>query len=194
MPKICRSFVIATGCLSPFFLTGTVYGISLNVIPSVETVQVEQSVNVDVTITGLGNGEPPSLSTFDLDLDFDPTVLSFNSATFSEQLNLSGLGTISAVTPGTVSVNAFEISFDSPQTLDEQQLGDFTLITLNFSALALGSSDLNLSVNALGDSSFLPLIAEEVNNASVSVVPEPLTILGSLTAIGFGTLFKRKLS
>ncbi|MDJ0660864.1 MAG: PEP-CTERM sorting domain-containing protein [Crocosphaera sp.] len=196
-PKIYCSFVVATGCLSPFFLSSTAYGISLNVIPSVESLQVGQSVNVDVTITGLGNGEPPSLSAFDLDINFDPTVLSFNSATFGDQLDLSGFGTVSDVVPGTVNINAFEISLDFPETLDEQQLGDFTLITLNFTGVGFGNSPLELSDWVLGDSSTpvpLTLVVDEVNNASVSVVPEPLTILGSLTALGFGTLFKRKLS
>ncbi|MDJ0510323.1 MAG: PEP-CTERM sorting domain-containing protein, partial [Crocosphaera sp.] len=33
-----------------------------------------------------------------------------------------------------------------------------------------------------------------VSSANISQVPEPLTILGAGTALGFGTLFKRKLN
>jgi len=56
------------------------------------------------------------------------------------------------------------------------QAGAFTLATLTFDTLALGTSALGVSVNALGDAWGDPLVAD-LDTGSVNVVPEPATLL-----------------
>ena len=143
---------------------------------------------------------PPSLSTFDLEIAFNPIVLSFISADYGDpilgnQLDLTGLGTIFETKSEVGSVNVFELSQDLPEDLELFQIGDFTFVTLNFIAIGLGNSFLNLShssVPILGDAYGLPLAVEEVKTASIKVVPEPLTFLGSGMAIAWGAWFKKK--
>jgi hypothetical protein len=52
---------------------------------------------LNIFISGLGDGTAPSLSTFDLDISFDPTILAFSTAVFGDpilgdQLDIWGLG------------------------------------------------------------------------------------------------------
>lgn len=137
-----------------------------------------------------------SLSTFDLNVSFDPTILAFNAATFGDpilgdQLDIWGLGSWTEVTPGVGTVNLFELSFDLPDDLEMFQAGSFTLASLTFDTLALGTSPLGLSVNALGDAWGDPITAD-IQSGSVNVVPEPSTLLlvGS-GLVGLGYLRKR---
>lgn len=163
--------------------------ITIEFNPSSQSVNVGSTTTVDLIISGLGDGAAPSLGTFDLDIDFDSSILAFNSATFGNQLDLFGLGDINAVTSGVGIINLFELSFESAADLDSLQAGAFTLATLSFTALNDGSSTLGISVNALGDSIGDPLQAELIagNISSISginTVPEP----SSLLLVGIGML------
>lgn len=157
--------------------------------PSSQSVNVGSTTTVDLIISGLGDGAAPSLGTFDVDIGFDSSILTFNGATFGNQLDLFGLGDINSVTLGVSSINLFELSFESVADLDSLQAGAFTLATLSFTALSTGSSPLSISVNALGDSLGDPLQAELVtgsisNIRNVNAVPEP----SSLLLVGIGML------
>src|SRR5262249_52890174 len=55
--------------------------VSLALTPASSVAAVGGSVAIAIEIAGLGNGAPPTLSSFDLDVSFDPSVLSFQSAT-----------------------------------------------------------------------------------------------------------------
>ena len=123
---------------------------TINFSPSSQSVNVGTTTTVDLVISGLGGGAAPSLGTFDLDIGFDSSILSFSSATFGNQLDLFGLGDINSVTPGVGTINLFELSLESAADLDSLQAGAFTLATLSFTALSNGSSPLSISVNALG--------------------------------------------
>jgi hypothetical protein len=60
--------------------------------------------------------------------------------------------------------------------LDDLQPSSFALATLTFNTLALGTSSLDITINALGDAFGDPLTAN-VENGSVNVIPEPATLL-----------------
>ena len=157
--------------------------------PSSQLVNVGSTTTVDLIISGLGDGAAPSLGTFDLDIGFDASVLTFNGATFGNQLDLFGLGDINSVTAGVGTINLFEVSLESAADLDSLQAGSFTLATLSFTALSDGSSPLSISVNALGDSLGDPLQAELVAGSinsirNINTVPEP----SSLLLVGIGML------
>lgn len=150
--------------------------------PAGQVVKEGSSTTVDLVISGLGDGLAPSLSTFDLDISFDSAILGFQGASFGDQLDLFGLGSIQSVTPGAGMVNLFELSFDLAEDLDDLQLPSFVLATLSFDVLDVGNSALNLSVNALGDSQGDPLPFEQPVAGSVTAVPEPASL--ALVAIG----------
>lgn len=162
--------------------------ITIGFNPSSQSVSVGPTTTVDLVISGLGDFAAPSLGTFDLDVGFDPSILSFIGATFGDQLDLFGLGSLQFVTPGVGTVNLFELSFDFASDLDTLQINSFLLATLSFDTLAGGSSALSVTVNALGDSVGDPLqtdlVAGNVDVQSVSAIPEP----ASLPLIGIGML------
>lgn len=156
--------------------------------PSSQSVSVGSSTTVDLVISGLGDGAASSLGTFDLDIGFDPSILSFSGATFGDQLDLFGLGDLQFATSGVGTVNLFELSFDFADDLDTFQMHSFLLATLSFDALASGSSALSITVNALGDSIGDPLqanlVAGNIDVERGSAIPEP----ASLPLIGIGML------
>lgn len=166
---------------------GNVQAATISLLPSAETVDAGSPITLDLKISVLGGGT--ALGTFDLNVGFNPSILSFASASYGDpvlgdELNLEGFGTISQTTPGPSAVEVFELSLDSPGALASQQPGGFTLATLTFQSLAAGTSPLDLSVNALGDQNGAPVSAS-LQNATVVVTPVPLpaTIWSLLSGI-----------
>jgi hypothetical protein len=162
---------------------GMAHAISLSFVPAAQEVVVGDPVAVSLVISDLGDGTAPSLSTFDLDVLFDPLILSVNSVAFGDplfgdQLDLFGLGSLTDVTPGVGSVNLFALSLDDPLDLENMQAESFTMATLTFDTLAEGTSAVGLSINALGDAVGNALTAQ-VSGGSVTAapVPEPGTLL-----------------
>jgi hypothetical protein len=143
-------------------------------------------VNVLLQINGLGNLTAPSLGTFDVNLDFDPTVLSFNNAVFGDPvlgdlLDPTGLGnTISFASPGFGTVELFDLSLDSDTQLNTLQPGTFTLGSVMFDTIRVGTSTVDITINALGDADGNSLSADIQNGTAqvtaVSSVPEPSTL------------------
>lgn len=183
------------------------HAITISFNPTAQTTTAGSSTDVALVISGLTAGAAPSLSTFDLDVSFDPAVLDFGSATFGDpilgdQLDLFGLGSLALATPGVGTVNLFELSFDLPSDIDALQAGSFTLATLTFNALAVGASDLGISINTLGDSLGDPLSATVQGGSIVSrgpsIVPEPssllLLVLGLLSMALWPTRRQRSLA
>jgi hypothetical protein len=151
--------------------------------PATQTVPTGSSLSVKLGILGLGDGAAPSLSTFDLNIGYDPSLLSFTGVSFGDpvlgdQLDLFSLGSLTSsdnTTPGTV--NVFELSFDSPTDIDTLQAANFTLVTLTFSALSGGISPLSISINALGDANGDPLAATTTSGSvTVTAVPLPAAV------------------
>ena len=148
--------------------------VTLSVIPEGPAVNVGSTFSVDVMASGLVDGAAPSIGTYDLDLSYNSSVVSFASATFGTGLDVLGLGSIQELDSGTPGkVNVFELSLDSEADLNQLQNDTFKLFTLTFNAAAAGSTALGLTVNALGDAAGNSLDAT-LQNASVAVAPVPL--------------------
>jgi hypothetical protein len=181
MRKISSLLVVLAMVI--FFIPAGASALMLGFDPVSQEVPVGASVDVALTISDLGVGGAPSLSTFDLDILFNPAILTFDSVTFGDpilgdNLDVFGLGLnltgADLVSPGVL--NIFELSFDNPSDLDFFQAESFTLATLTFDTLVIGTSSLDISINALGDAWGDPLVAE-VQSGSISAVPEPSTLL-----------------
>jgi hypothetical protein len=193
-----KLMVLVVASLMLVFCNATVsQAVTLGFDPISQEVLLGDQADVELVISGLGWYAPDSLSTFDLDIGYDPTILGFNSATFGDpvlgdQLDLWTLGSLTAVTPRVGTVNLYELSFDTVADLNDYQADSFTLATLTFNTLAVGTSPLGISINALGDS-WGDLLVADIQGGSISPVPEPATLLlvGSGLAGIFGLGRKR---
>lgn len=170
--------------------------VSIEMFPSKQAVAVGEAFQVDIVINGLGKMTAPSLSAFDLDLGFNNSVLKFDSAIFGGFVDLSGTGTKGFNNSQQGIVNFFEISLDSPETLNASQPSNFKLATLNFMGLSPGSSVLSLSVNDLTDENTNPLTLNTLpTDKSVQVIPVPESsfgLLSYLTTLGLGLVLTGK--
>jgi len=169
----------------------------LSLDPLSQVAGVGSSVNVGLEISGLGGFTPPALGAFDITVAFDPTILQFAMGAFGDpilgdQLNISGLGSISSVSSGPGSVELFELSLDSIDALNSLQPATFTLATLTFNTTSAGASPLNLSINALSDA-YGDALSAQVQNGGIGVtaVPEPTSPLLVCTALISLLLFER---
>lgn len=180
-------------------VTGVGQAITLGFDSAAQTVGVGASVQVSLNISGLGDGAAPSLGTFDLDIAYDPGVLSLTDVSFGDsvlgdQLDLFSLGSITSSGSATAgTLNVFELSLDDPADLDALQASAFTLATLSFSAISPGSSTLGISINALGDAYGDPLLADTLGaSVTVSAVPLPAALwLFSTGLIGLVGVVRR---
>jgi hypothetical protein len=82
--------------------------------------------------------------------------------------------------PSSVAISMGGSSFNSGFLADSSGPGSYT-----FSGLDFTGKDLSLTLNSRGGW----VMASEVTFDGTTAVPEPLTILGAGTAIGFGTFF-----
>jgi hypothetical protein len=179
---------------------GSARAATIEVVPTSQGVRVGGSVDVEIRISGLGHHAAPSLSSYDLDVGFDPTVLELTGVTLdqgvNDQLDLHDTGhrfADSMLVKG--SVNLFEMSRNSQADLETLQAGRFTLAELTFVALAEGESALTLTANAVEDAGGLPMKYELSDGAvKVGLVPEPAsTILFLLGAGIVGVAIRRRL-
>src|SRR5262245_41292611 len=126
---------------------------TLTLAPSTQSVANGGTVSIDAVISGLGAGAAPSLGTYDLNLSFDASLLSFSGLTFGTGLDVLGLGPgeqdAQLTAPGLL--NVFENSFDTVADLNQFQPDSFVLFTLTFQATASGTATLSwvLGPNAL---------------------------------------------
>lgn len=187
-PRLALLFILAVGTLPAALIT---------VEPTPQTASVGDMPTFDINISDLGNFSAPSISVYDFDVAFDSSVLAFNSVTFGTALDLFALGfNITGVTPGPGTVNVFEISFDFPSDLDTLQPGAFTLFSVNFDAIGVGTSSIDVAVNSLGDSIGNPVIFDATSGSiavsSVASVPEPSTVSLLLAGLAFAAVRVRR--
>lgn len=169
-----------------------VYALSIDLLPTSVTKPVGSFVTFDLVASDF---TPQIVSTYDVDLTFDPSILQYTSATSGNSL---GTGADFLATGGLGSVNLFELAFDLDAALEAAQgSGPLTLAHITFRGIAAGTSMLQLSFNALGgrtDSTTfvtdnLLLGGPTIGSAAATIepraaLPEP----GTLLMLATGTL------
>lgn len=177
--------------------------VTLGFSPFHQTTNVGNTVSVDLVVSDLEDDTSPSLGEFDLVVEFDSRVLSFEDVDFGDVLNptvtLFTFRGDTFISPE--AVNLFEISGLTSAELIANQPSNFTLATFTFDAIGVGTSDLLLSNVLLGDPAGveLPTTIEsgsiEVLGNAPTTVPEssPLT---ALFFFGMGSFccFSRRLN
>ena len=127
-----------------------------------------------MSISGLGN--PPSVGAFDLNVGFDPALLSPTAVLFGPFLgdpdSFEALAAFDFPTSGIVE--SAEVSLLSPSDLDALQSSNFLLATLSFTAKSSGTS------------AFTFVGTPRVDDAFGNRIPEPTTV--ALLAVGLAGL------
>ncbi|RJP36438.1 MAG: hypothetical protein C4547_07385 [Phycisphaerales bacterium] len=179
--------------------------IVIDFVPSVLTVPVGDTFDIDVVISGLGVGAAPSVGAFDFDILFNDAVLSLNSLTFGDpllgdQIDLSGLAMpgidlgYSVSAPGVIDV--FEFSLDTEAFLNANQADEFVMFRMSFDAIAAGFSALSIDDNdhffALLDASGLVDLPATLNDGGITVIPAPGAAVLAMLGVGFVGLRLRR--
>ncbi len=183
------------------------WAITISIAPNSQTVNQGDSVTTELVISDLAPGGSPSLAEFDLNLTFNPGVLSIDTTDSNGdfvidsvvldptgQLDIFGLNTniISADLISSNTLNLYDLSFDLPADLDTNQLGSFVLASITFQADTIGTSPLDISINSLGDALGNPLTAS-IQNGSVTVTAVPVVPALWLFLSGLGVIaFKKR--
>ncbi len=171
--------------------------ITISFTPSYQSVVAGGMVDIGVEISELGSGVAPSLGVFDIDVSYDPGLLSFNSVSFGDssmgdQLDVLGLGSITSYdTSISGSINLFELSLDTVSGLETLQADSFTLATMSFNAVGIGNSTLGVSINSLGDAEGNPLTST-IDPGTVSVIPLPPALPLLMTGLAGLVLMRRE--
>lgn len=185
--------------LAGISLAFNVQALTLSLVPEQTHIHSGDALRLNITVDSLNSQSAPSLGAYDIALDFNSDLLSLSSiywgdALLGNQLDITGFGSLQDVISTTIdahshSLNLFELSFDSAENLDQQQAGNFTLLSLMFASNNTGIADFKLHINALSDAWGNALEAD-VRNTSATIhggnmvtVPEPSAWL--LLAIGF---------
>ncbi len=201
-------FFVSSTVLFFLFTTSSNATPILSISPETQTVSTGATVLFDVNITGLATGI--ALGAFDLNINFDSTLLSFNTMAFGDpllrgidQLDPLNLGdSLSLSTPSFGLVNLIDTSLYDQATLIAAQGSSFTLAVLSFNTLASGISPITLSINSLSNVNATTIqaaiqsgsvtIADHpiLNTEKLNTVPEPATFL-LLTLSGLVFLLKQ---
>lgn len=163
------------------------FGLTLSTLVTTLLVTNINSKALAVTfkIMGTFDGGGGTLSgTFDFD-DSNDTFTNFNLSTFDSSSNIvaSYIDSFGDTYLSGANTNGFVISSSTPEF-------DFDL-AINFDG-TLTNNTTSLSLLNSFEEDYINNTTRSIISGTVSQVPEPLTILGTATALGMGTLLKRK--
>lgn len=152
---------------------------TLSFLPDYNSITVGETVSVDIEISGL---ESVDLAGFDLDVSFDDSVLDFTGYTLYDELGVvpADASDWSQGDDGSGTINVAEMSWLWDLS---GQSDSFTLATLTFAGLEVGSSDLTFTYTDLSDD-WGDVITADLLGGNVDVNPVPLP--GAVWLLGSG--------
>jgi hypothetical protein len=154
--------------------------IFIGIIPT--TAAAVQTYDIEITISGLAGLD---LAGFDLDVNYDDTLLTFDDYTLTE-----ALGSFTGSDPSYPDAEDWSLGDDTPGTVNlsvvsylmdfSDQLDAFVLATISFSGDASALTDISLSDILLSDPEG-NAIAYRVDGTNISAVPVPgaIWLMGS---------------
>jgi len=122
---------------------GSASALYIDAAPVASTVGIGGAVQVDINIGDLTDFTAPSLGAYDLNVLFDAAKLQYTGVSWGNQLDQSHSGSLALEDNSSAAsglLNFFEVSYDDIATLNTQQTGSFTLVSLFFTALTAGES------------------------------------------------------
>ena len=175
----------ALSCLFFPLQAQAVSTISLNFDPANQTVNMNDTVMVDIVVAGLEDFMQ-IVSAFNLNVMYDPSVLTATNFSYGTGLDLgiNGSSQLPPIfsTPGVASQLA-EFSIESDSDLQTAQGNTVTLGTLSFLAIGPGTSTLTFSkAELVGTGNVFLDFSEGTGNVTVcqptpDPIPEPSTLL-----------------
>lgn len=164
---------------------------TLTLTPSTTTVNAGDSFQVDLVVSDLGSGT--DLGAFDVQLNFDASLLKLVSYSLGSSLGDLSLLEALDLSSGLLSAGSFNLAEVSLLAELLGQADSFTLATLSFSALDAGSSTLSLSNVTLGDA-YGDALSSSLESATVTAnaVPEPASLALLATGLGLLLLTRRR--
>lgn len=163
---------------------------TISFAPPTQTVGVGSSAVVDVIISGAYVGA------FDLDVTYDPSIVSFREVVFGDFLGAPFSLQDSAGGGGVVDLA--EVSLLDPAELMQIQPASFRLASIIFDAVGVGVSPLAFSQLLVGDPEALSVMLDSqageirVTGGGEPLVPEPSTISMFILAGGVLALLRRR--
>src|SRR5262245_24056458 len=141
---------LRTSVLTWLLLLGPLQGTTLSLLPSLQTVVLGQPVTEEVIMSGF-TSHPPSVGAFDLSVSFDETILSPSAITFGLFLGDPASEALTGVSMSPGLIEFAEVSLLQSHTLDNLQPASFSLATLEFATLTVGTSPLTFSQTTVDD-------------------------------------------
>jgi hypothetical protein len=186
MKRIVRSSLLM---MFVVLLAGTpVMAMTIGFQPSAQTVNLGSSLAVDVVAT-LGSNE--IVSAYDLDLGYNPLILNATGVTFGTFLGAPLSIFSSNLSAGLVDFA--EVSFLNDSDLAALQPSAFTLATISFTAIGLGTSSLDIvnylnGVNDIKGLNNTIYLSPVLDQGSVTVTASGVPIPGAVWLLGSGLM------
>ena len=158
---------VMSGAMLSALLASSAQAFELSISPPNQGGSVGSPVNAAVQVSGLGNGTAPSLGAYDINVNFDPNVLSYQSFNFGTQLGGPANSVQSTSQPTGGTINLAEVSLLPAGSLNQSQPGTFALGNLQFTATAPGQSPLSFGNVTFADADGNNLVVFKTNNGFV---------------------------
>jgi len=152
--------------------------VSLSLSPAKQNTIVGDTLTYSIIVAGLkGSADlpdiSPALGSFDIMLDYDSSVLTYDSATFGNFLNVDASGDSQLDASTTGQVNLMDISSGTAAALEAAQTSSFSLGTVTFTLDQVQSTAITFDAQtSLGDENSNSLT---FSTSNASAVPEPGT-------------------